>query len=359
MNHRFITLLASKTGITTGTTTIDLDMLDCISEIIFEHSTVNGANANTTEHPMLNITKVEIIDGSDVLFSLDGPEMQALDIYHSGIYPRGGDFHYFNGQDAVLNVALSFGRRLWDEELAFDPSKFNNPQLRITHNKALGGMSPATCILKVKAAMFDEKVISPKGFLMTKEIKRWNATADGHEYTDLPLDYPYRKLFLQNRISEYDPRVIFDHIKLASDQDKKVIFDGAYSELLYGIGRENAFIREIFTGPGTLAQRTFHCTPTVFCHAMVTSMTELIGATHVASYASGGGHLQVICAVAANLSMQVSGYAPHGAVQMPFGKQEIIEDWFDVSKLGNLKLDVTDGSAYGVSKLYIQQYRTY
>jgi len=359
MNHRIVKLLDTKSGITTGTTVIDLDMLDCISEIIIEHSTVNGADGDSTEHPMLNITGIEIIDGSDVLFSLEGPEAQALDIYNNGMYPRGGAFHYLNTLDAVFNVALSFGRHLWDESLALDPSKFNNPQLRITHNYALGGMNPSTCILKVMAALFDEKVISPVGFLMSKEIKQWNATANDHQYTDLPLDYPYRKLLLQNRIEEYDPRVIFANIKLASDGDKKVIVNSTFSELMWGIGRENAYIRETINAPGAVAQREHHCTPTVNVQVTANGFSEALGAKDIACFASGGGHLQAICEVANNIALHVAGWAPHGTLQIPFGKQDNPDDWFDVTRLGNLKLDITDGSAHGVSKVFLQQFRSY
>jgi len=359
MNHRLVNLLATKSTITTGVTTIDLDFLDCISEIHIRHGTVNGAEANTTEHPMLNITKIEIVDGSDVLFSLDGPELQALDIYHSGYNLRQGPFHYLNGLDAIFEVGISFGRYLWDEELALDPSKFANPQLRITHNYALGGMTPASCFLRVNACLFDEKVISPGGFLMTKEIKRWDTTATDHQYTDLPTDYAYRKLFVQNRYIEVDPRVSISNIKLSSDGDKKVIVNHTASQILASIGVENSWMFETVVGSGAIAQRTYHVTPTANVQVMVTPWSEALGANNVASFSSGGGHLQVICEVANNIAMQVFGQCPHGAICIPFGKQGVIDDWFDVTRVGHLLLDITDGAATGITKIYIQQYRTY
>lgn len=359
MNHRLVTLQAVKSSISTGTTEIPLDMVDPISEIIIKHATVNGADGDSTEHPMLNITNIEIVDGSDVLFSLDGPELQALDIYHSGIYPRSPAFFYLNGLDATFDVALSFGRHLWDEQLAFDPTKFKNPELRITHNYALGGMSPASCILTVYAALFDEKRITPQGFLMTKEVKRWSATASDHEYTELPLDYPYRKLLIQNRIQDYDPRVIIANIKLSSDQDKRVIINNTFAEIMYSVGARNAYIRETISAPGNTSQREVHCTPTVNVHAAGTGFENALVVKDMACYAPGGGLIDVICEGQGNMSLQVSGWAPHGAVQIPFGKQDVIEDWFDLAGIGSLKLDVTDGSANGITKVFIQQFRKY
>jgi len=360
MNHRFVTLKALETGIAASAVkTIDLDMLDPISQILIWHCTVMSGSAGTTGHPMTNISKVEIIDGSDVLFSLDGEEMQALDIYHSGIYPRAGEFHYLNGLSADFQIAIDFGRYLWDEELAFDPKRFGNPQLRITYVGTLVGQAPSSCELRVNAAMFDEKAISPSGFLMTKEIKSWITASGSHEYTDCPTDFPYRKLFLQSRYASSDPRSIFNNIKLSSDQDKKVILNHNAWDILMGIGRENAYIEEMIQTASGTALRSAHCTPTAGVSAPACQFEVTLVDGDIATYHYGGGYLRSICAVACNIQMHVCGWAPHGCIQIPFGKQDDIADWFDVRQVGSLKLDVTSGDSSATQKLFIQQLRTY
>ena len=360
MNHRFVTLKALETGIAASSVrTIELDMVDPISQILIWHCTVMSGSVGSTEHPMLNIAKVEIIDGSDVLFSLDGQEMQALDIYHSGIYPRAGEFHYLNGLSADFQIAIDFGRWLWDEELAFVPTNFRNPKLVITYAGTLVGNGAASCELRVNAALFDEKSISPSGFLMTKEAKSWTVASGSHEYTECPKDFPYRKMLLQSRLASNDIRTIFSNVKLSSDQDKKVILNHTAWDILMGIGRENAYIEEMIQGAAGTALRNAHCTPTVGVTAPIAEFAAAIATTGVASMHYGGGYLRHISQAATNVQLHVCGWGPHGCMQIPFGKQDEIADWFDVRQVGSLKLDVTSGNSSAVQKLFIQQLRTY
>ena len=361
MKHRFVELYGLTAALTSDQTiTIDLNMVSPISQLLIDTRVLNGAEGDSTQHPLAGITKVEIVDGSDVLFSLDGLEVQALDIYDSGIHPRGGWFNYLTGIETDAQVAISFGRYLWDEVLALDPSKFLNPQLKITIDYDGGGMSAASMKLSVLAALFDETPPSPTGFLMAKELKRWTKTAAGHEYTDCPLDYPYRKLFLQSRYDSKPPHWIFANIKLSSDQDKKVILNGEFRDLMFGIGRENAYIQETLNGAVPAGQRVYHVTPTMDVMAMATEWQEDHTGLELSTYDCDGGHLEAIAEVACNAAFQISGWAPHGTLCIPFGKQGIIEDWFDVRKgIGSLVLDATSGVTEPTQKLFIQQMRPY
>jgi len=359
MNHRFLELLALTTVADEHIETIDLDMQDPISQLILDLRVTHGAGANSTEHNIKCWKKIEIIDGSDVLFSLDGLEMQALDIYDSGYHPRGGWFNYLVTTESDAQVAINFGRYLWDEEIAFDPKRFGNPKLRITFDQDLGGMNVSSGKISVLAALFDEKVISPSGFLMTKEIKRWAANATIHEYTDMPTDYPYRKMFLQSRYAGSPPHRIFANIKLASDQDKKVILNGEFRDLIFGMCRENAFIREIMTTGGQVSKATKHCTPTMDVMGVGTQWRDDTDGGDVATYNGEGGSYEYYCELAQNTVHHISGWAPHGTLCIPFGKQNDIADWFDVRNIGSLKLDCTSGVGTAVQKLFIQQYRSY
>lgn len=359
MKYRYVELLGLTTLADGDTTTIDLDMADPISELILDLRVTHGGGADSTEHNILCFSKIEIVDGSDILFSLDGPEMEALDIYHSGIFPRGGWFNYLVTTESDRQVAISFGRYLWDEILAFDPKKFRNPKLKVTFDKDTGGMNVSAGKISVLAAMFDEKKISPSGFLMTKEHKRWTTTAAQHEYTSLALDYPYRKLLLQDRYADNPPHWMFGNIKLSSDQDKKVIFDGEFRDLLFGIARKNAFIEEILTTGGQTSKATKHCTPTMDVMGVGTQWRDDTDGGDVATYNGDGGAYNYYCELAQNTVHHIKGWAPHGTIAIPFGRQDVIEDWFDPTTIGNLKLDITDGVSSGTSKIFIQQLRRY
>jgi len=359
MNYRYHEIQALTSVVNGETLEVDLDMRDPISELLLDLRVTHGAGGDSTEHNLKCWKKIEIIDGSDVLFSLDGLEAQALDIYHSGLYPRGGWFNYLTTTESDAQVAISFGRYPWDEEIAFDPSKFRNPKLRITFDADAGGMNVASGKVSVMAALFDEKAITPGGFFMSKEVKRWSADAAAHEYTDCPRDYPYRKMLLQGRYPGCPPHWIFDNIKLATDQDKKVILNGEFRDLMFSLGRENAFVRELLTGGGVVALTTGHCTPTMDVMGIANQWRDDTDGGDIATYNGDGGQYQWWCELAQNTVHHIQGWAPHGTLQIPFGKQGVVGDWFDPSTVGSLKLDCTSGVAAAVQKLFLQQYRTY
>jgi len=359
MKHRFTELLGLKTLADGDITTIDLDMSDPISELILDLRVTLGAGGDTTEHNIKCFSKIEIVDGSDVLFSLDGAELQALDIYHSGIHPRGGWLHGLQ-MESDMQVAISFGRYLWDEVIALNPVNFSNPQLKVTFDAGAGGRNTASGRISVLAALFDEKVISPTGFFMTKEIKRWTTVANAHVYTDLPLDFPYRKLLLQSRLAEYPPHWCFANIKLASDQDKKVIVNGEFRDLMFGLCRENAYIRETYIAPGRAgALGKYSITPTMDVMSIANQWIDSQQGCDISTYGGEGGELQLWSENALNVVCHVEGWAPHGTIALPFGRQDVIEDWENLSGIGNLKLDITDGIADSTTKVFIQQYRSY
>lgn len=359
MNHRYLKLHALETIAADKTLTIDLDMQDPISQLLIDSRVTNGAGADSTEHPMASITNIEIIDGSEVLWGLDGFETEALDIYHAGMHPRGGWFNYLVTTVTDRMVALNFGRFLWDEVLAFDPKRFKNPQLRITFDISAGGMSPSNCLVAVYAALFDQKVISPTGFLMAKEVKRYTTVAAQHEYTDLPTDYPYRKLLVMNRKADSPPHWMLANIKLAEDQDKKIVVDNDFRSLIMGIGRENAFVREVLTAGGAAAPTSGHCTPTMDVMGVASQWRNDTDGGDIATYNGDGGYYQWWCELVQNTVHHIDGWAPHGCVQIPFGRQDDPADWYDVRGIGNLKLDITDGVADGTTKIFLQQYRMY
>jgi len=361
MNYRYLELLGLRDIEADLTVTIDLNMADPISEIFLDTRTTNGPETNeATAHWIATVTKVEIVDGSDVLYSLDGYEMEALDIYHSGKFPRAYWPNYFSYSESMRLTAISFGRFLWDPILALDPKKFANPQLRITFDYDAGGRAPTKCSLSVLAALFDEKAITPTGFLMTKEVKKWTTEDGSQEYTDLPTDYPYRKLLIQSRYPGYGPDEMFDNIKLSQDQDKKVVLDGQFRDLLFGIGRENALVEEWLGVPvHASTQRPVYITPTMEVSLIG---TEWDGTRHggtLACWSGAGGRMYTLCETAANYNIHVSGYAPHGTLCIPFGLQNEIEDWYKVEGIGSLKLDITDGQDSGTGKIFIQQHRSY
>jgi len=177
-----------------ATEVIPILIKDPISQILIKFEGHNSTDA-TTAHPLASVLKVELVDGSDVLFSLNGKELEALDFYHNHGQLRCNYNYMLTGGTPTRMLAINFGRYLWDKEYALNPLMFNNLQLRIQLDIEAGGNAFDHNYLTCFANIFDNESLSLRGFMMTKQVKT-HAVADTiHYYTDLPTDFPYRALY--------------------------------------------------------------------------------------------------------------------------------------------------------------------
>lgn len=362
MNHRLSTLLASKSFTANATEVIDITLKEPISEILINHQVLNGAAASMTEHPIACITKVELVDGSDVLFSLSGPQIDAVDWYELK-RTRSPWKVALNGNYTDQYICLHFGRFLWDPLMAFVPTKFKNPQLKITLDIDAGGQTPTTNKLEVYAAVFDEKIIEPIGFLMHKEVKDYAMGSATHEYTDLPTDYPYRKLFIRQKTLGTEPNSVLSHIKLSEEFDKKVVFDHDANILANILCCQAPPYEEHWLYAVQTAQKYIMCTPTTRCAGVGAEWTETAAAAlSISIYDGDGGRLKVIGSTGCNAQIFVRGWLPHGVWEIPFGEPFDPDDLYDVTKLDNLRLDLLSASGRSSSdsvQIFLQQLRTY
>ncbi len=360
MNYRLSTLFARKAYTVDATEVIDINVADPISQLIIELSTLNVGDV-ATAHAIACLKKVEVVDGSDVLFSLSGYEAEAVDIYHNKVM-RSNWNAYLTTLGVQRFLGINFGRKLWDPLLAFDPKKFNNPQLKISLDIDAGGNAPSTNYLQVWAALFDEKVINPVGFLMHKEVKDYAMAVSAHEYTDLPIDYPYRKLFVRQQTAGTEPCQHIDNIKLSEDQDKRIIFDHTPADLLRTIAAVNPQLIEQIMFAGTAAGVNVFTTVSERATATFAKWAAAVGTLPYASLGSAGGRMVVYSGSSENGVAIVAGFVPHGTYEVPFGDQGDPEDWFDPSALRALKLDVkaTAGALSTDSvQVFLQQLRRY
>lgn len=361
MNYRLSTIFGKKNYAADTTEIIDLDMQDPISQLLIELDVQNVGDV-ATAHAIACLTKIEIVDGSDVLFSLNGYEAEALDIYTHGKI-RSNWNPYLTGNGVQRFVAINFGRHLWDPDLAFNPAAFKNPQLKLSLDINAGGNAPVQNSLTVWANMFDDKSVNPIGFLMAKEIKNYIAAASGHEYTDLPTDFPYRKLLMRCQKAGTEPCQIIDSFKLSQDQDKKIIWNHAIEDISRNIAQEHPMLTELIMLPVTVAGVYGFCTVSARVNGSLTEWAAAIAAGSMAFYDGDGGRFRAHCATApTNAQAIVSGWVPHATYDFPFGNQTEIDDWFDPSGIGSLKADIL--ALAGIAgtetvQLFLQQLRHY
>lgn len=355
MNYRLASILAPEAANTAGTKTLDINLADPVSRITIQFKGTNN-NSVPTAHPAKMISKIELVDGSDVLFSLSGVECQALNYYDKGRMPH-TVANYMNNVMAIATFDLDFGRYLWDPVLALDPKKFVNPQLKITHDKALGGSTPDAGNLAVFAHIFDEKEVSPTGLLMSKEQYSYTLAATAKEHIDLAVDMPYRKLLIASMSATLQPWQQYNKVKLSQDNDRRVIINDESTSNLLKLFRLWPEIQE------TLQAKTVNGNQVIFCTSSYERMAMISGlAVDADAYANDtyGGAISVHDGAAATINMLVSGLVPHGALCIPFGKQDDLADLFEVKDIGSLRLSLTGGgSASGTCEIFTQQVRKY
>ncbi len=356
MNHRIATLLAAEAASTAGTKTIDLNLSTPVSRITVSFKGLNSSNVPTA-HPAKMVSKIELVDGSDVLFSLSGIEAQALNFYTEGRMPH-NVCQYIDDAYAIATYEINFGRCLWDEVLALDPRKFTNPQLKITHDKALGGSAPDGGVLAIFAHIFDGKDISPAGFLMAKEQYSYTLDGTAKEMIDLATDYPYRLLIIKSLVAGRQPYQQYHDIKLSEDNDRRIVINDEPTSDLIKLLRQWPRMSELIMCNDIDAETTIYCTPTY--ETVVTGQGMDAIENGMFSDQSYGGSFDATSTEATNVQFMVNGLNPHGAMMVPFGKQAVIEDWYDVKDIGNLRLTITGGSgSSGACEIIAQQIRSY
>lgn len=368
MRERDAVLLYQETETDTATKTLDLDLPDPISALDIEVTCTNGATSNLDNFISDIVTKIEVVDGSDVIVSLNMFELEALQFYKTGkppvLFPSewagGGQRH---------EARLLFGRYLYDPDFGFNPVKYRNPQLKITFNKAAVRAASATgfasgnnIILSVIAKVMEQGP-TPGFVLMQKEIKSFTSAASGDERVELPVDYPYRLMLLRPWVSGSDVDEVISNLKLTVDTDKFIPFDRKVKQL----------DAEAFAAFG----------PFDYKHDMYRggSFTAIVFANkepHYTGYVRNPGTPRVLVPYAQwssnynaelydmagaldgtsrQITGRVHGHALHATLPVVFGKLMEPDTWFPVSGYGKIEAVLTQGVASATVQIALEQVR--
>lgn len=355
MNYRYTTLQSSKTLGESGTEIIDLTLSDIITAIRVM-LIATSAGTSWSNHPAANVTKVELVDGSDVLFSLTGKCAEAMD-FSQRPTARKSMIEYRNGRGCACIFDINFGRFLGDRLLAFDPKKFKNPQLKITWDIDVCETSASAGTYDVHALVFDEVQPAPVGFLMCKEHKAYTPAADTWEYTDMPTDYPMRTLGIQAQVGGSNLATSLADVKLSEDNDKRIPINDTANDLARFFASEMGEYSEFVRIMLTTSLAAYYITPGYNARLAASTM---VASSAVQAQAAQGGKVNAQIENAGQGQFQVTGTLPHQVLAIPFGQRDIIEDWYDVTKVGNLRLSLKGGSAAtGTYRIMTEQLRKY
>ena len=345
MKMRLAKILDAKTYTADEVAVININLSEPISAIFIEAKPLNNGNTPTA-HPVVAIPKVEIVDGSNVLHSLSGAEIQARSFYTLGKFAE-NVLDYINDEYCTVPLVIPFGRFIGDPLFALDPARYKQPQLRITVDIGAGASACDALILDIDAWVFDEKSINPQGFLCAKEYYKYSLVSSAIEDIDLPRDRKIRGIYINSLYTGKYPYEQFNSVKISEDNDRRIPYDVKTSH----------YIKFLAAKHGKLYEHLAHLVDTNGIAAYVAAAYEAFAvgnardatAAYFAQTGGNGGTVTLKGNAAVIFHGIVSGLCPHGSVLYPFGDLNEPDDWYDTTKLGSLKLKITAGSSVGAS----------
>lgn len=340
-SHREVELLKKESIATAGTKTIDIGLPDPITAIDVIWKKTNS-NRTPIAHPGKIVSSIEVVDGADVLYSMNGQDAQALAYYQNGKVP-GAMINFETGQWSMQHARIHFGRYMFDDRYALHPKHFNNLQIKIAHNLALGGSTGTVADLSVYMHVFDERQIDPIGFLLSKEIYSFLPVANAWVYVDLPADYPIRSLMWGANECEDGPEYNLANIKIDEGNSKHVLLESETERYMFQTaGRDPIWLEHVILKPAAGdTMLSFYASPhwerSIMLNPETTGMDQAI--------VSAAGCLYKYMNEAAGLADGfVAGHVPFGQVYVPFGYELDEFDHWDIGKSGSGKLSLQAGA---------------
>lgn len=365
------TLLLDTYSLTDAETKIiDINVNKPITAIQIYYTAKNGATRCASNWLWENISKIELIDGTDVLYSLNAAEAQGLAFYGHGVEARDYLTEVGGGVQAC-DIWMLFGRYLYDRMLAFDPAKFVNPQLKITHNIETIADVAATAFatgevkVRVLAKLMDD-VPAPTGFLMSKQHYSYNTGATSKtEYIDLPTDHPYRMLMQRVYVENKNGHEILQAIKLNIDAESYIPFDLTGTDLamlgleLRGLAKEAILAHVVHNDTVDLMvmdPRRFGVSGAASVNDVIIAPITAANRITVCGYDISDS---AEFSTRQNVYLIARGIAKHGCMVYPFGRIDEPEDWLDVTKFGSIRLEPQTEGWSAAASVVLQQLRKY
>lgn len=322
-----------------------------------QYSAKNGATSNTVGRLNGMVSKLQVIDGSDVKHSLSMREEQArnFDMYKRLPFQQ---LSQVGGATVTEEAIIDFRRFDGDTAFYLDTATMNNPQLSFTHDltiSATAGFATGTGSLTVIARVIDSGAPSRLGYIMAKELDSFSSTSSGDHTTDLPLDFPISEIMVLDPLDSNSPDTYLSNFKLTADTDSFIPVDESYADLL------RANVEELGQGEqdqDLLPDTTFD------------AFGDFYYKTRAWISEAGATGKAVLTVVTANeqkgdfttgetgtMTATLRGSAPHGAVYYKFGDGMSADQIFSPQGVGKFQLKLTNAATGATPKVVtIQQH---
>lgn len=361
MNYRSDLIMpAQAMAAASGTLTIDIKVKQPISRLEMTYKTTKTKQGMDAPAPS-NIPKFELVDGSTPLHSLCGFTNQALAYYNRhGVAMEHGQ--HINASSELDIYAMDFGRFLHDPFLAFDPSRFKNPQLKISWNRALADTGVTVDSMEIWAELFDEKLPTPQGFLSAREIWSGNFLADNSvNEIMLPEDEVIRQILVRANYAGYEPWYQVDIAKLDEASNGHVIFEYLDLEMYYRRMKSRWPMLQVpFEGFADPTGRIFYIPATDYWATILAIGNQGTTTLFTDSQSMKGGKATLKASGSVNIQGHSFGYLPWHTFQFPMGRQSDIDDWYSpAGKKPRLRLTSNTAGANGDGNVVIETIHRY
>ena len=342
----------------------DINILDPIMDFYIRMYATNGSTSNLTNSIIDVLNSIEVIDGSDVLWALDSEEILANQYYH---YKESTDMGIDERPDVVQATVFKvpFGIGRMHPDVAFDPTRFANPQLVLDWDleniRAAGvdAFTTDTLHVDIMADVIDEAPARPTGYLMTKQIKEYVATAAAEERTELPVDYAYRTVYVRSFLANKCPVASLEKVEHTINEDKYRPFDiytDDWEEWLkewYGMWHQGYWY---FVSQGATTRNPY-------LRANISASLEATVATSDPLLTSlANCELGITSGLVADTAFhaKVDGALPFGTWAWPYGDPETPEEWLNFEYTDKSRLKVTSFAAHTPRvQVFLTQHRMY
>ena len=334
-----------------------------IQDIRVIYRSTNGATSNTVGKLCGMVTKLEVLNGSDVLCSLSGREAQAMYAFNGRA--DYGKLPYKNLSAAAAAVVeeefpLLFGRFFRDPNYYLDTSRYSSPQVRLTHAmtiSATAGFATGTTTVSIILRIIDSGAAPYAGFMMNKEVEQWTTASSGDDPTYLPLDWPYAGIMVQGLYTGNAATAVLTNLKLLVNLGQMIPYDMTTQDVA-AMNRDQIGAFDEWFVP--LSDTTF---------TWLSDLYQDVGAWFDIAGATGKGNISSVTAEsivgtfttgqgAGTMRIHAHGLCPHSSFWLPFGDGDTPADFLDPTQgITDLRLMKTQGVASGDGRVVLSQLR--
>jgi hypothetical protein len=352
MRVRDVYLLNEQTLKDADTVVVDLTKNLKILYLTLRYTNTNGATSNTLARLNSMVTKLACIDASQVLHSLSMAEEQAKNFFDYKRLPYQA-LTQAAGGTVKEECVIDFRRMPGDKNFYLDTSRFQNPQLQLTHDftiSATAGFATGDGKLTIIARVIDSGAEANNGFVMAKELDSFSSASSGDHTTDLPLDFPLASILVLNPVDSKRPDETLSNFKLSQDTDAYIPVNASYADLLQSNINDYGHAEQFFTtlsGTSFTQKTDIYYDNSVLC-GDTEAATGYVKAPTANSYTGADSATGII-------GFTARGSAVHSSVIYRFGDGVDPADIFDPTGVGKFQLKLTNAATGATPKVVTVQ----